>query len=76
MTDNRALEVLKIIHRCPRITPVLIHDKMKNASTFSSIEQVLRTLRETGMVKTLARGIYVITPKGVETLQRSNTTEE
>jgi len=75
MTDNMAMEVLRIIHRNPRVTPVLIHDKMKKATNFSTLEFALRTLRETGLVDTLARGIYVITDKGVETLRSSEKKE-
>ena len=72
---NKAMEVLKIIHRKPRVTPALIHSCLKGATNYPQVEQILRTLRETGQVKTISRGIYVITDKGVETLRTSEKKE-
>ena len=74
--DNLALEVVKVIARNPRITPVMIHDKLKNGLNYNALEYVLRTLRETGEVKTIVRGVYILTEKGSQTLQNSNTTED
>ena len=69
VADNVAMEVLKIIKRNPRISPALIHNKMKKGVAFSIVEFALRTLRETEEVETLARGLYVLTDKGVKTLK-------
>jgi len=74
--DNLALEVMKVISRNPRITPVMIHDKLKNGLNYNALEYVLRTLRETGEVKTIVRGIYVLTEKGSQTLRNLEVTEE
>ena len=75
MTDNVAMDVLEVICRNPRISPVLIHDKLNKAMNFNTLEYTLRTLRETGLIETLARGIYVITEKGSNTLRSSEKTE-
>jgi len=72
---NQALAVMKVIHRTPRITPVMIHDRLSSAIGYDVLQQVLRTLRETREVKRLVRGIYLITPKGVETLRGSEKVE-
>ena len=72
--NNLALEVMKVISRNPRITPVMIHDKLKNGLNYNALEYVLRTLRETGEVKTIVRGVYVLTEKGTQTLQTSDET--
>ena len=73
---NLAFEVLKVISRNPRITPVMIHDKLKNGLNYNALEYILRTLRETGEVKTIVRGVYVLTEKGAQTLQSSEKTQE
>ena len=70
------MEVLRIIHRNPRITPVLIHEQMKKSTNMPYLTSILRTLRETDQVKIIARGIYMITEKGVETLRSSEKTQE
>ena len=70
-----ALEVLKVISRNPRITPVMIHDRLKNGLNYNALEYILRTLRETEEVKTIVRGVYMITEKGVRTLRSSEKTE-
>ena len=72
---NQALAVLKIIHRTPRITPVMIHDRLSSPIGYNILEQILRYLRETGEAKRLVRGVYLITSKGVETLHSSEKTE-
>ena len=74
--NNLALEVMKVISRNPRITPVMIHDKLKNGLNYNALEYVLRTLRETGEVKTIVRGVYVLTEKGGQTLRSSDETAE
>ena len=73
--NNLALEVMKVISRNPRITPVMIHDKLKNGLNYNALEYVLRTLRETGEVETIVRGVYVLTEKGSQTLRSSEKTE-
>jgi len=73
--SNFTTEVLKIIHRNPRISPVLIHEKLKKSTNMSYLTAILRSLRESGQVRIIARGIYEITDKGVETLQSSEKTE-
>ena len=70
-----ALEVLKIIHRKPRVSPVLIHDQMQKSTTMPHLQQILRSLKETGQIETISRGVYIITEKGVETLRTSEKTE-
>ena len=72
---NMALEVLKIIHRKPRVSPVLIHDQMQKSTTMPHLQQILRSLKETGQIETISRGVYIITEKGVETLRSSEKTE-
>jgi len=74
--NNLALEVMKVISRNPRITPVMIHDKLKNGLNYNALEYILRTLRETGEVNTIVRGVYVLTEKGVETLRSSEKTQD
>jgi len=73
--DNLAIEVMKVISRNPRITPVMIHDKLRNGLNYNALEYVLRTLRETREVKTIVRGVYVLTEKGAKTLQDLEVTE-
>ena len=73
---NQALEILKVVHRTPRITPVMIHDKLSSAIGYPIVAQVLRTLRETGELELLVRGVYLITSKGGETLRSSEKTAE
>ena len=68
---NIAVEILTIICRTPRITPVMIHDRLEKAMNYNLLEQILRTLRETGEVDTLCRGVYRITEKGVKTIHDS-----
>ena len=70
---NQALEILKVIHRTPRIKPVMIHDRLSSAIGYNVVEQVLRYLRETGEAERLVRGVYIITSKGVETLKEAET---
>jgi len=72
---NQALAILKVIHRTPRITPVMIHDRLSSAIGYDILQQILRTLRETGEIKRLVRGIYLITPKGGTTLRSSEKME-
>jgi len=71
---NQALAIMKVIHRTPRITPVMIHDRLSSAIGYNILEQVLRTLRETGEIKRLVRGVYLITSKGGITLRSSDET--
>ena len=54
----------------------MIHDKLKNGLNYNALEYVLRTLRETGEVKTIVRGVYVLTEKGGQTLRSSEKTQE
>jgi predicted transcriptional regulator len=35
---------------------------------YAQLEDILRTLVETGQIETDARGLYLITAKGIETL--------
>jgi len=72
---NQALDILKVIHRTPRITPVMIHDRLSFTTNYPRLVNVLRTLRETGEIKRLVRGVYLITPKGGKTLQTSEKKE-
>ena len=48
---------------------------MKKSTNMPYLTSILRTLRDTGEVETIARGIYVITNKGVDTLRSSEKTE-
>jgi len=70
-----ALEILKIIHRKPRVSPVLIHDQLKKSTTMPHLQQILRSLKETGQIDTISRGVYIITEKGVETLRSSENNQ-
>jgi len=54
----------------------MIHDKLKNGLNYNALEYILRTLRETGEVKTIVRGVYVLTEKGAQTLRSSEKTQE
>ena len=68
---NIAIEVLDIIYKTPRITPVMIHDRLEKAMNYNFLEYALRILRETGEINTLCRGVYMITEKGVKTITDS-----
>jgi len=53
----------------------MIHDRLSSAIGYNILEQILRTLRETGEIKRLVRGVYLITSKGGITLRSSEKTE-
>ena len=66
---NKATLVLEVLHRHPRITPSLIRPFLRDSMNYAQLENTLRTLVETGQVETDSRGLYIITAKGIETLQ-------
>jgi len=68
---NISIEILNIIYRTPRITPVMIHDRLEKAMSYNFLEYALRILRGTGEIDTLCRGVYMITEKGTKTIQES-----
>ncbi len=65
---NKATLVLGVLHRHTRITPSLIHAFLRDSMNYAQLEDILRTLVETGQIETDARGLYLITAKGIETL--------
>lgn len=71
MADNLSVEILRTVYRNPYISPVLLHDKLTSKTQFSTVETVLRVLRELKLVQTPSRGNYQITKKGVEVLHNS-----
>ena len=71
-----SIEILRVLHRRPRLTPVLIHQDLPGKTTYSRIEGVLRTLIELELVEKLSLGVYMATPKGVEELRSSDETRE
>jgi len=74
--ENHTLRILEIIHKNPRTSPKLIHSQMKDILNRPYIQYLLRALKELGLVENPARGMYVITAKGVETLRTSEKTAE
>ncbi len=74
--ENHSLRILEIIHKNPRTSPKLIHSQMKDILNRPYIQNLLRSLRETGQVESPTRGMYLITAKGVETLRSSEKTAE
>ena len=74
--ENHSLRILEIIHKNPRTSPKLIHSQMKDILNRPYIQYLLRALKELGLVENPARGMYVITAKGVETLRSSDVTED
>lgn len=72
MADNLSVEILRTVHRNPYISPVLLHNKLTSKAQLSTVETVLRVLRELKLVQTPSRGNYQITKKGVEVLHNSS----
>lgn len=63
-----AIEILKLLKESPRLTPVMVANKLGKAA--SHVRNVLSVLLELKLVHTSARGVYEITPLGEELLQR------
>jgi DNA-binding IclR family transcriptional regulator len=53
----------------PRLTPILIGKKMRRPP--SVIRNVLVTLVELRLVASAARGLYELTPAGIDVLERT-----
>jgi len=68
MFSLTAIEILQILRDMPRLTPILIGKKMKRPP--SVIRNVLVILVELGLVASAARGLYELTPRGGELLER------
>jgi len=68
---NLSIEILNIIYRTPRITPVMIHDRLRRAMNYNVLVYFLRALKETGEIDTLCRGVYKIKEKGIKTIHNS-----
>ena len=71
-----SIEILRVLYRRPRLTPVLIHQDLPGKTTYEVVERVLRTLHELGLVEKLSRGVYFATPLGVDIMQSSEKTQE
>jgi len=67
---NLEVEILKTIHRNPRVTPVLIHSMLTSKTYFEEVERILKFMRGLELVETKYRGIYTITPLGVYLLEQ------
>jgi len=63
-----ALEILKALKQTPRLTPIMIA-KMLNRPP-SVIRNILVVLLELGLVESIARGLYQITPLGQYVLEK------
>ena len=66
-----AIEILKLLKETPRLTPIMIANKLGRAT--SHIRNVLSVLLELKLVYTPARGIYEITELGNELLKKLHT---
>ena len=66
---NKATQVLEVLYANSRITTALIHAFLRDSMNYAQLENTLRALVEIGQVETDARGLYLITAKGLETLQ-------
>lgn len=64
-----AIEILCLLRDMPRLTPILIGKKMKRPP--SVIRNVLVTLVELRLVTPAARGLYELTPAGLNVLERT-----
>ena len=64
---GEAIEILEIIYKHPRLNPRQIHSKRK--LNVHDVGRILQTLRETNLVDTPERGIYVITELGKDVFE-------
>ncbi len=64
-----AIDILRNLKDMPRLTPILMEKKMKRPA--SVIRNVLVILVELGLVRSVARGLYELTPEGEEILERT-----
>jgi len=70
-----SIEILRVLYRRPRLTPVLIHQDLPGKTTYEAVDRVLGTLHELGLVDKISRGVYFATPLGVEIMRSSEKTE-
>ena len=69
-----AVEILKMLKKTPRLTPVMIASKLGKAT--SHVRNVLSVLLELKLVHTPARGVYEITELGNELLKELSNGDE
>jgi len=64
---GEAIEILEIIYKHPRLNPRQIHSKRK--LNVNDVGRILQILRETNLVNTPERGIYIITELGKDVFE-------
>ena len=63
------VEILKTLHRNPRLTPTLLHGKLKSKTYFEEVSRILNMMKRLKLVETKYKGIYTITPLGIYVLE-------
>ena len=71
-----SIEILRVLYRRPRLTPVLIHQDLPGKTTYEAVDRVLGTLYELGLVDKISRGVYFTTSLGVDIMRSSEKTQE
>lgn len=67
--DLTATQILRVLQRKPRLSPVMIAEETKLSA--NTVRTVLQTLSELTLVAIPARGIYTVTELGEQVLKEA-----